>query len=132
MKPTSSIARLAIALALTASTGACVVRGHAWVSTPGVVIVEEEPPPPRREVIVVKAGYVWVDGHWERHGNRWDWRPGYYERARADSDWVPGRWERRGRGHVWIAGTWRVRGGGRGHDNGHHRGDAHDQDHRHR
>jgi hypothetical protein len=85
-----------------------------------------------REVIVVKAGYVWVDGHWERHGNRWDWRPGYYERARADSDWVPGRWERRGRGHVWIAGTWRVRGGGRGHDNGHHRGDAHDQDHRHR
>lgn len=125
MRATSVIARLTLAAVLATSLGACVVRGRAWVSTPGVVVVEEQPPPPRHEVIVVRAGYIWIDGHWERHGNQWVWRDGYYERQRADADWVPGRWERRGRGHVWVQGTWRVRGGG------HHHGDPHNQDHRH-
>ena len=125
MRTRTWISRLALASLLATSLGACAVRGHAWVSTPGVVVVEEQPPPPRREVIVVKSGYIWVDGHWEMSGSRWVWRDGYHQRTRADADWRPGRWERRGRGHAWVAGSWKVKVKARG--NGRR---SHYQDHR--
>jgi hypothetical protein len=125
MRTRSLFSRLTLASILAMSLGACAVRGHAWVSTPGVIVVEERPPPPRREVVVVKSGYIWVDGHWEQTSGRWVWRDGYHQRARSDADWAPGRWERRGRGHAWVSGTWKVKVKGKG------RGQrGHYQDHR--
>ncbi|MEZ4403069.1 MAG: hypothetical protein R3B06_23805 [Kofleriaceae bacterium] len=127
MQTRSLLTRLLLGAALATSLSACTVRGHAWVSTPGVVVVEERPPPPRREVVVVRPGYIWVDGHWDRRGNRWLWVDGHHERARANAQWVPGRWEARGRGHVWIKGTWKSHDDRGRREN---RGRARVQDHR--
>lgn len=101
-----------VAALVTGSVG-CVVRGRGHIVGPvAVVEVEEEPPPPRVYVRDTRAGFVFIQGRWERRGGRWDWRDGYWERQRANSRWEDGRWERRGRGHVWVEGRWSVNGGG--------------------
>lgn len=107
----NTLGSLAIAASLLA-TG-CVVRAHGRVSAPvAYVEVQEEPPPPRVVVVDTRPGYIWVEGRWTRHGNRWAWRDGYWERERAGYAWEQGRWERRGRGHVWVEGRWRAGGNG--------------------
>ena len=108
---TISVLLLVAALALPG----CLVRARGGVYAPApaaVVVVEEEPPPPRVFYAAPRAGHIYVDGRWHRHGNRWVWRDGHYVRARAGHVWAPGRWQRRGRGHVWVEGGWRT--GGRG------------------
>src|SRR5687768_15489979 len=112
-------------VASLAATG-CVVRAHGRVHAPvAYVEVEEEPPPPRTVIVDVRPGFVWVQGRWVRHGNRWSWNDGHWERERAGHVWEQGRWERRGRGHVWVEGNWRAGGGGHVHSQPvHHNGPA--------
>jgi hypothetical protein len=92
----------------------CMVRGtgHAHISGPTVAVVEveEEPPPPRVVHFDVRPGFIYIDGRWTRHNNRWVWRDGYYERERRGHVWRPGRWDRRGRRHVWVEGQWQAGG----------------------
>lgn len=107
----NTLGSLALAVSLAALSTGCVVRAHGRVSAPvAYVEVEEEPPPPRVVVVDTRPGFIWVEGRWTRHGNRWNWRDGHWERERAGYVWEQGRWERRGRGHVWVEGRWR--GGG--------------------
>ena len=73
-------------------------------------LVDTSPPTARAEVAVYRPGYVWVNGHWNRHGNRWAWNDGYYIRDRPDYVYVQPRWEHRDRGYVYIQGGWRARG----------------------
>jgi hypothetical protein len=89
-------------------------------SAGGDVIVED-PPAPREEPIEVRAGFVFVQGHWYRAGGRWEWQAGHYERERANAHWVTGRWERRGNGHDWVEGRWESGGGAEVRD---HRGEG--------
>ncbi len=120
----------AIVAALAAGSVGCVVRARGHVGVPVTVVeVEEEPPPPRVYVRDTRAGFVFIQGRWDRRGGRWDWRDGYWERERAGSRWEDGRWERRGRGHVWVEGRWSA-GGGVRHDNGNHNGNGNVRDHR--
>ncbi len=115
----------AIVAALAAGSVGCVVRGSAHVRGPvAIVEVEEEPPPPRVYVRDTRAGFVFIQGRWDRRGSRWEWRDGYWERERSGHRWEDGRWERRGRGHVWVEGRWsaggsvNTNGNVRTHDNG--------------
>jgi len=86
----------------------CVVRAHV---RPAVVVVDEEPPEPQYEAQPApRAGYVWVQGHWEFRNGRWKWSRGYWKAQRTGYVWVAGHWERRGNRHHWIAGHWQ-RGG---------------------
>ena len=55
-----------------------------------------------------RPGFVFIQGHWDRGGGRWEWRDGYWERERAGYVWEEGRWENRGRRHVWVEGRWRA------------------------
>ncbi len=118
-----SIARASVAalvLSLVASTG-CVVRAHGALRVrPGVVVVNDDPPPPRVYVPENRPGYIWVQGRWDRRGNRWEWMDGHWERERANHRWEQGRWERRNNGHVWVEGRWIIHtgGGNRGNGNG--------------
>lgn len=116
-----SIARASVAalvLSLVASTG-CVVRAHGALRVrPGVVVVNDDPPPPRAYVAENRPGYVWVQGRWDRRGNRWEWMDGHWERERANHRWEQGRWERRNNGHVWVEGRWIIHTGGGNHGNG--------------
>jgi hypothetical protein len=93
---------LGAAVATPGLTG-CMASGHAYV-------VEETPPPVRYERAVYRPGYVWVNGHWGRSGDRWTWRDGYYQRERPGFVYIDGRWQTSGRGHVWVDGAWRRRG----------------------
>ena len=121
----------AIVAALAAGSVGCVVRGSGHISGPvAIVEVEEEPPPPRVYVRDTRAGFVFIQGRWDRRGGRWDWRDGYWERERAGSRWEDGRWERRGRGHVWVEGRWSAGGRVEHHDNGNHNGNGNVRDHR--
>ena len=53
---------------------------------------------PNRPAVVVakpakvRAGHVWVAGHWCHNGNRYVWVKGGWIRARANHNWVAGRW----------------------------------------
>ena len=76
------------------------------------VVVVEELPPPRREVIIERerpsVDYIWIDGHWVRHGDRWEWYGGRWERRpHRESIWVAGHHEHHDHGYVWIEGRWR-------------------------
>ena len=116
-----SIARASVAalvLSLVASTG-CVVRAHGVMRVrPGVIVVDDDPPPPRVYVPENRPGYLWVEGRWDRRGNRWEWMDGHWERERANHRWEQGRWERRNNGHIWIEGRWVVHSGNNGNGNG--------------
>ena len=101
----------ALVLASSLAAGGCLVTAHGEVAGPAVVEVDEEPPPPRAVVVETRPGFVYIQGHWDRAGNRWAWRDGYWERERAGYVWEQGRWENRGRGHVWVEGSWRASGG---------------------
>lgn len=117
MKSTT-LASLLLAATMALPSVGCVVQGraHAHVVAPvAVVEVEEEPPPPRTVVVETRPGFIWIEGRWVRHGNRWVWNDGRWERERVGYRWEQGRWERRGRGHVWVEGRW-VGGGGRRDD----------------
>jgi hypothetical protein len=102
------LSTILLAFALAASSLGCVATVHGEA---GVVV--EDPPPPREEPIEVRAGFVFVQGHWYRAGGRWEWQAGHYERERANMHWTAGRWERRGNGHVWVEGRWENGGTGR-------------------
>jgi len=137
------LASLAIVGSVATLGSGCVVRARGGVyanTEPTYVEVEEEPPPPRVVVVDTRPGFIWVQGRWNRSGNRWVWFDGHWERERAGQVWEQGRWERRGRGHVWIGGRWRSHGGGNGpavrdhRDNGRHNGNGGGpviRDHRH-
>jgi hypothetical protein len=103
-----NIGSLALAVAIAASAGGCMVTARGHVAGPAVVEVDEDPPPPRAVVIETRPGFVYVQGHWDRVGRTWQWRDGYYERERAGYVWEQGRWESRGRGRVWVQGRWRA------------------------
>jgi WXXGXW repeat (2 copies) len=107
-----TLGSLALAASLAALASGCVVRAHGQVGAPvAYVEVQEEPPPPRVVVYETRPGFIWVDGRWDRRGNRWVWRDGFWERNRNGQVWEQGRWERRGRGHVYVSGRWRASGG---------------------
>jgi hypothetical protein len=104
-----NIGSLALAAAIAASAGGCVVRAQGHIAAPTAVVeVDEEPPPPRAVVVETRPGFIFIQGHWARNGNRWVWRDGYWERERSGYVWEEGRWESRGRGHVWVEGRWRA------------------------
>jgi hypothetical protein len=74
----------------------------------GEVVVRDAPPAEQVEVEpAVRAGYIWVRGHWVWNGARYAWIRGHYEVVRAGHAWVPGHWERRPGGYVWVEGYWR-------------------------
>ena len=101
---------MGLALAL-ATTSACVVRTSGHVRVRGAVVVREAPPEPKYEEVQVRAGYVWVRGHWDWQ-NQWVWMPGHWERERAGKVWADGRWEQQNGQWVWVDGTWQVQGHG--------------------
>ncbi|MBC7975300.1 MAG: YXWGXW repeat-containing protein, partial [Myxococcales bacterium] len=65
----------------------------------------EAPPAPRPEKIGIRAGHVWVPGHWEWRGV-WTWVNGHLERERAGKRWSEGRWERTGDLWTFRKGAW--------------------------
>ncbi len=67
------------------------------------------PPAPRYERPGVRAGYVWVAGHYRWDRGSYLWVPGHWERVRRGWIWEAGHWERRGNHYVWIDGRWRRR-----------------------
>jgi len=86
---------------------AALVAASAWVAVPAAsaatIVVREAPPALRVETVPApRAGYQWVNGHWDWRGNRWVWVGGTWVRERhgyvyAPPMWVErdGRWERR-------------------------------------
>lgn len=71
------------------------------------IFVELTPPASRRERVRPRAGYVWVNGHYQWRGNRYVWQPGYYERARRGAVYVQPRWVQQGNRWQYQRGNWR-------------------------
>lgn len=95
-------------------TSACTVHAQGRVRSHGAVVVEddpavvvvEDPPPPRYVRVEPRAGYIFIQGRWVRHGNQWRWNDGHWERERANRRWTNGRWELRANAWVWLPGAW--------------------------
>ena len=66
----------------------------------------EEPPAARVEAATARPGFIWVHGHWARHGALWTWIDGHYERERPGYIYVEGRWQREGAYFEWVEGSW--------------------------
>lgn len=53
-------------------------------------------------------GAVWIGPEWAWRGGRYVHTAGYWARpVRAGAVWVPGHWKYKRRGYVWIPGRWR-------------------------
>jgi len=100
------LGKLFLPLLVAAGCGGNTVRAGATVA-----VRDEGPPPARHETMVYRAGFVWIDGHWDRDRGRWQWKPGYYERERPGYVYIQGRWEPSRRGYVWVDGGWHKREG---------------------
>lgn len=79
------------------------------------------PPAQRYQQVDHRAGYVFVQGHWDWQYNQWVWMPGHWERARTGYRWTDGGWDNRGGRWQWRAGRW-----DRDHDGIPNRYDRHD------
>ena len=66
------------------------------------------PPPPKAEEVTVRAGFIWISGHWTYYDEKWDWQAGHWERERAGMIWRDGGWTREGDHYVWVPGEWTV------------------------
>jgi hypothetical protein len=64
------------------------------------------PPAPRYTTVTPRAGYIWVEGHYNWQYNQWVWMPGHYERARVGYRWVNGNWDQRDGRWAWREGRW--------------------------
>jgi hypothetical protein len=53
-----------------------------------------------------RAGFIWIDGHWDWRDGQWQWTNGHWERERSGKKWRGHRWERRGDVYVRIDGDW--------------------------
>lgn len=70
------------------------------------IYVELAPPAPRQERVRPRAGYVWVNGHYQWRGSRYVWQPGYYERIRRGSVYAQPRWVQQGNRWHYERGRW--------------------------
>lgn len=99
----TAIRGLIVGLGL-AALSACTVEP----AYPGYVV---DAPPPARVVVRPPApavNFVWIDGYWSHHYDRWDWHEGRWARPpHGRSAWAPGYWRHEHRGWVWIPGHWR-------------------------
>ena len=97
-----------VAVVVQAPPPAVVVETQPQAPVQQEVIVTDAPPPPRQEVIraAPAPGYVWIQGHWQRHHDRWEWISGHWEAPHDHMVWVEGRWDRRHGGYVWVEGHW--------------------------
>ena len=66
------------------------------------------PPTPQQEVIGEPpvAGEVWLGGHWNWTGARYEWIAGHWSEPRPGRHWVPDQWVRQGDGWRMKRGHW--------------------------
>ena len=59
---------------------------------------------------MVRAGYVWVDGHyrWQKRTRSYVWIDGRYVKQKRGKVWISGQWVRVRGGWVYRPGSWRV------------------------
>ena len=106
MKP-NRLLFAAIAAGIPALAAAADIGIGINVGIPGVIIRENPPAPMvERRPIAPGPDFVWIEGHWRRHGG-WEWVPGRWDR-RPGYAWVAGHWDRRGDGWFWVEGRWIV------------------------
>jgi len=74
-----------------------------------VQVAPDDPPPPRYEERYAQPGgdYVWIDGYWDREGDRWAWRSGRWDRpSRRGVRWVTPMYRHERGGTRYEAGHW--------------------------
>ena len=92
-----------VGLLLTFSSGCLVGRhGHVAFLAPPELLVAG--------AIAVAAasrpGYLWVDGHWDWEGDRWQWSEGYWIAEQPGFIWIQGGWFESGGHHYYRPGRW--------------------------
>ncbi len=73
------------------------------------IIVRIKPHAPKVVLIKTKAplkGFVWREGHWKIHKNKYVWVKGHWVKKRRNHVWVKGYWKHMNRGWVWVPGRW--------------------------
>ncbi|MEJ5990233.1 thrombospondin type 3 repeat-containing protein [Ramlibacter sp. PS3R-8] len=79
--------------------------GNPNVGAP--VYVQVPPPPPRAEPVpVMRAGQVWVPGHWRWNGREHVWIAGKYSARRSGYVYAPATWVQVGGRWEYREGTW--------------------------
>jgi hypothetical protein len=72
-------------------------------------IAGEAPPPVRYEQRPPRAHQddVWINGYWDRRGDRWEWATGRWERpVNRQTHWVNARYTRQGNHYRYDPGHW--------------------------
>ena len=70
------------------------------------VSVQPAPPEIRVEAHEGRAGFIWMPGHWQWVGGKYEWMTGRWERERANKHFIEGKWELRGNAWIWTEGNW--------------------------
>ena len=70
------------------------------------VIAPRPPPPPMLERVPPRPGYLWAHGYWRWNGHDYVAVPGHWERVRAGYRYLNPHWEHRPDGWHWRVGVW--------------------------
>ena len=68
----------------------------------------KKPPGKKAEKAAKKAGYVWVEGHWDWKPKKgeYEWVKGHFEREQKGKKHRPGQWQQKGDYWEWVAEAW--------------------------
>lgn len=105
----SSMALRVSLAAFVLSTSAHVgcARMRTEVPRPAAAVLAPPPPCVGDDLVSVPMhGYVWVAGHYDWDGSRWQWRLGYLLAARRGGYFVQPRYD--GRAGAFVPGHWLV------------------------
>jgi hypothetical protein len=103
---------LPVALAVCAAAPATAqVRVEVGVGPFDIRFAPDPPPPPpvHPEFRTPPPGrdFIWIDGYWDRVGDRWEWCKGRWDRpGRRDARWVAPVYRRDGGGYRYEPGHW--------------------------
>ncbi len=95
---------------------ALAVLGFIWLlnsQAAAQIVVKVKPTRPKVVVAkpaYIKAGHVWVAGHWQwdKRAKKYTWVKGRQVRNRRGYQYVPGYWVAvQGGGAKWVAGSWK-------------------------
>ena len=70
-------------------------------------VVEQPAPPVYERPVSPHPQYVWVEGEWHWHGDKYVYSNGYWAKPKGHRTYVAGKWEHSGKGYYWKEGHWK-------------------------
>lgn len=70
-------------------------------------VVEQPVAPVYERPATPGPAYVWIDGDWRWHNEKYIYYNGYWAKPKPNKTYVPGTWLKTDKGYYWQKGYWK-------------------------